>query len=104
MEANELVEKAKNIANQDNPDNEQAYKLLLNAYEKGSPEATYAIATWYLHGYYVERDLKLAFLFLKEAAGKSWPDALFDLAFSYEEGIYVKKNRKKLFICIYRRL
>ena len=50
MKNDELIQTARELVKQDVPDYEQAYKLLDLAYKRGSPEATYAIATWYLHG------------------------------------------------------
>lgn len=98
MEANELVEKARNLALQESPDYEKAYNLLLEAHNIGSAEATYAIATWYLHGgNYLDKDYTKGTQYLKKAAEKYWPAALYDLAISYERGLYVKKNRTKAF-------
>ncbi|WP_423853239.1 hypothetical protein [Acinetobacter guillouiae] len=50
MTNDELIQKVRELVKQDVSDCEQAYKLLDFAYKRGSPEATYAIATWYLHG------------------------------------------------------
>ena len=58
-------------------------------------EATYALATWYLHGKYFKQDLRKAAMLLREAARSNIADALYDLAVSYEEGKGVKKNLEK---------
>ena len=92
METTKLVQQARELTIQKNPDFEKAYALLLQAYEAGSAEATYAIATWYLHGQYLKTDFRIGTKYLKKAANQNWPDALYDLAISYEGGLHVKKR------------
>jgi len=99
LKNDELIQTARELVKQDIPDYEQAYKLLDLAYKRGSPEATYAIATWYLHGgHFLEQDYVKGTEYLKKAAEMKWPDAMYDLAVSYERGVYVSKNQKKAFL------
>jgi TPR repeat protein len=76
---------------------EAAYTLFHKSHELGNPMSTYAIGTWYLHGRYVEVDMKKAVVFLAKAAKKNVPEALYDLAVCYELGKGIKKNLKQSF-------
>lgn len=105
LENDELIQTARELVKQAVPDYEQAYKLLDIAYKQGSPEATYAIATWYLHGsHFLEQDYVKGTKYLKKAAKMKWPDAMYDLAISYEGEMYVSKNKKKAFYYTYMQL
>jgi uncharacterized protein len=70
------------------PDVGKALALLKEAHAAGDNRATYALATWYIHGKapVVKRDLGNAVALLKEAARAGNPDALFDLGVAYESG------------------
>ncbi|WP_156909309.1 tetratricopeptide repeat protein [Ottowia thiooxydans] len=80
-------------ATRSHPDMKLAQSLLEKAHQGGDPRASYALATWYLHGdkaYPV--DLKQAIKLLKTAAGADIDDAHFDLAYCYEVGLGIRKN------------
>ena len=81
----------------DNPNEELAFSLFERAHESGDPRATYAIATWYLFGGYVKKNINRAVLLLKESARKKIPDAMYDLAVCFEDGTGVKRGKKKAF-------
>ena len=83
-EAERLLEASRAAALQGNCG--AAWEDLHGAHALGSPEATYAIATWYLHGRHVDQDWVLAVQFLEQAAAAEWPDALSDLAICYATG------------------
>jgi uncharacterized protein len=77
------------------PDLDQAFRLLSKAHKHGDARATYALATWYLHGKHVARNLRTAIALLRAAAAGDVPGALFDLAVSYEKGLGAAKNERK---------
>ena len=79
------------------PNEELAFSLFEQAHESGDPRATYAIATWYLHGRYVNKNINKAVALLKQSARKKIPDAMHDLAVCYEKGAGVKKGKRKAF-------
>lgn len=81
----------------DNSNEALAFSLFEQAHESGDPRATYAIATWYLHGRYVKKNINKAVLLLKQSARKKVPDAMYDLAACYEGGTGVKKGKRKAF-------
>jgi TPR repeat protein len=76
-------------------DFDRAFKLLMRADKSGDARATYALATWYLHGKHVAQNVRKATTLLRRAAAKDVPDALFDLAVSHEKGIGVSKDQRK---------
>lgn len=71
--------------------------LLTAAHEAGDPRATYALATWYLHGRVFKKNVRRSVTLLREAAKRRIPDALYDLAVCYERGEGVSKNSRKAF-------
>lgn len=80
------------------PDTEKALQLLQSAHNKGDAHASYALATWYHHGVYVERDLKKAVSLAKAAVAKeNIPEAFFNLAVSYERGEGTVKSESKAY-------
>lgn len=76
----------------------KVYDLLVLADKAGDARATYALATWYLHGTrFTKRNRIRAVELLRRAAAENIPGALFDLAVSFEKGIVVKKSVRKAF-------
>ncbi len=74
LKNDELIQAARELVKQTVPDYEQAYKLLDLAYKQGSPEATYAIATWNLHGgHFLKQDYVKGTKYLKKATKMKWP-------------------------------
>lgn len=69
-----------------------AAKLLKEAHSGGDRRATYALATWYIHGRYFPIDAHKAFRFLKQSAKAGIPEAIFDLGHAYEVGFGTKKS------------
>lgn len=69
--------------------------MLQRAVELGSVEASYALATWYLFGKHVPRDLKRAVALLETAARGRSPAAMFDLGVCFEMGLGVRRNSKR---------
>jgi len=84
------------------PDLERAYAGLTVAHGQGDVRATYALATWYLHGRHVRRNLRKAIALLRHAAKRGYTEALFDLAVSYEKGIGIRRNERKAAECYLR--
>jgi TPR repeat protein len=74
---------------------EAVSKLLETAHEAGDARATYALATWYLHGKHFKKNVRKSVSLLRKAASQDLPDALFDLAVCYERGEGMKSNAKK---------
>ncbi len=79
------------------PDSSWAFNLLQQALNKGDVAAAHALATWYLHGTHVKRNLARGVALLHQAAEKNVPEALFDLAVCYEKGAGVRKSEKKAY-------
>ncbi len=80
------------------PQTKAVYDLLLKADKSGDARATYALATWYLHGSeFTKRSIPRATALLKIAAAADIAAANFDLAVSYKKGIGVRKSESKAF-------
>lgn len=94
---NDFYEEALAEMSNDKSDPERALELLNTALEKGSPDAAYALGTWYLHGEHVEKDTAKAMVLLKRAADKNVAAACYDLAVSYETPKGVASNLEKAF-------
>ena len=93
--ADALYKKALAEASKKKPSLDRAFELLNRAVEAGSNDATYALATWYLHGQHVAPNLTKGTRLLKIAAKNLVPDALYDLAVSYETGKGVRRNEPR---------
>ena len=93
----DLYDKALSEMSKKNPNKEKVFKWLTQSMEGGNAEASYALATWYLHGEYVEKDISKATILLKRAVDKNIPNACYDLAISYEKSCGVSKDLKKAF-------
>lgn len=63
----------------------------------GSSDATYALATWYLHGTFFKKNIATGTRLLKMASEAGIAHACYDLAYSFEAGIGVKQNLPKAF-------
>jgi TPR repeat protein len=81
-----------------NPNIKNVLNNLNQAYNLGSMDACYALATWFLHGTHVKKDMKKAISLLKISAAKKHSDALYDLAVCYEEGKGIEKDERKAFL------
>lgn len=76
----------------------QVYDLLLEADRSGDARATYALATWYLHGSkFTRKNIPRGNEMLQRAAAKNIPEAAYDLAVSLEKGLGVEKSEKSAF-------
>ena len=76
----------------------RVYDLLIEADALNDVRATYAIATWYLHGSpFTKISYPKAVRLLKRAAQGGIADAAFDLAVSYEKGAGIGKSVSKAF-------
>jgi TPR repeat protein len=71
---------------------EKAYGLLSSASADGDAYAHYAVGTWYLHGFFVKKDIRNAAGLLRKAADANVSSAAFDLAVCYELGQGVSQN------------
>lgn len=82
-----------------NPNVSRALTKLRAAAKEGSADASYALATWYLHGNepHVKKNIREATRLLRLGVEGKVPAAMFDLAVSYESGIGVKGNPQKAF-------
>jgi len=78
-----------------NADLGEVANMLTEAHEAGDARATYALATWHLHGKFFKKNLRVALRLLRQAAGAGVPEALYHLAVCYEEGSGVATNRSK---------
>lgn len=66
--------------------------LLTAAHEAGDARATYALATWYVHGRFFKKDTRKGIALLREAARSNIAVALYELAGYYEVGHGLRKN------------
>lgn len=64
---------------------------------ENDPRAKYALRSLYLHGKYVESDMKKSYQLLREAADENILEASCELAYFYENGVIVRKNFKTAF-------
>lgn len=92
MSTYDLAEKK---ARRKNPPLAEVARLLEAAHEAGDARAAYALATWYLHGKFFEKNMRRAVALLREATEGDVPDALYDLALCYENGEGVRRNAAK---------
>src|SRR5688572_335094 len=99
-----LYDKANTLATSEDPPWPKVHQLLLRADAAGDLRATYALATWHLHGnsdLAIKRNLRRAIPML-EAAAQSVPDAMYDLAIAYELGAGTRANPAKAFYWYFR--
>lgn len=87
-----LYNKALSEATSEPVNNDKAFQYLERSAKVGNYKATYALATWYLFGKHVKKDLKKGVDLLKIAADMGSSDACFDLAVSYEKGKGIEEN------------
>ena len=73
----------------------KAHALLQAAADDGDGYSIYAIATWYLHGFFLKKNLRDATRLLRKAADAQVAFACFDLAVCYETGVGVKQDLSK---------
>jgi TPR repeat protein len=97
MVGENLYKKALKEASKDDPNVTLILELLKKSIAKGNPRATYALGTWYLHGKYIEQDLKKAIDLITKASKNNVPEACFDLAVCYEKGKGIRQNEQKAF-------
>lgn len=71
---------------------DKAYALLQAAVDDGDASSKYALGTWYLHGFFVKKNMRTAIKLLREAADENVAFAAFDLAVCYERGEGVKRD------------
>jgi uncharacterized protein len=98
MQMNSKYERALKLAEGRSGKTRKVYDLLVAADKAGDPRATYALATWYLHGSrFTKKDLARGNEMLQQAASKNVPDAAYDLAVSLEKGLGIRKSERKSF-------
>jgi TPR repeat protein len=83
----------------ENPNLLKSLHLLEAADTAGDARATYALATWYLHGQppVLRQDRKKAVSLLERAAEAGVADALYDLGVSYEKGEVDEPDHRRAF-------
>jgi len=95
--AQAAYQRALELAKRESYSVQEVLTLLTDADKAGSPEASYALGTWYLFGKNVRKNHVKAVEFLKRAARFDIPNAAFDLAVCYEKGSGVEKNQTTAF-------
>ena len=80
----------------------KVYELLRLEMNSGNHEAQYAIGTWYLHGFFLKKNIRKGISLIAEAADNGVADAAFDMGVSYELGAGRKVNEKKA-LCYFMR-
>ena len=93
----DLYDTALKEMSKQSPNKKKVVELLNKSIDSGNPKAAYALATWYLHGEYVEKDLSKGIMLLKRASDKNVPEACYDLAICYEKPEGVTENLEKAF-------
>ena len=69
-----------------------AFELLQKSAMYKNSQACYALATWYLHGKYVKKDIETGNRYLMLSAEAKNPDALFNLGISWETNRHCAKQ------------
>jgi len=95
--AREIYDRALSEALDERADRRKIAGELLIAAELGLADAHYAIATWYLNGIGVDKDVDKGVEHLEAAALENHPSALFDLAVCFENGQRKPINLKAAF-------
>jgi len=90
-------EKALELMSESDPNIKRVIHLLEESVEEGNSEASYALATWYLHGTNLSKNINKGAALLNNAADTNHPDACFDLAICYEKGAGVSQSFEKAF-------
>jgi len=98
MKGDRLYQLALKKALMDDVDLDEVFTLLMKAKKVNNYKATYALATWYLFGTHVKKNVYKAFELLFEAAEHNVAEACFDIAISYEKGIGTPKNLNEAFL------
>lgn len=98
-DAQRMVREAHRILLRHDGDKSKAFELLLQADKLKSAEAAYALGSWYIYGFRVERDFRKAVHFLKRAMKRGSGDAAYDLAICLERGNGISKNKVEAFRC-----
>jgi uncharacterized protein len=70
----------------------RAHELISAAAESGDPLASYALGTWFLHGFFVKKNRSRGISLIRFSAEKNVASAAFDLAVAYELGEGVSKS------------
>jgi TPR repeat protein len=78
-----------------NGDINRVSRFLRAALNAGSPDAAYALGTWYLHGHNVRMNWRRAVGLLRQAAEGNVADAMYDLALCYEKGAGTRKSLRR---------
>ena len=74
---------------------ERVAALLQESHRQGDVRATYALATWHIHGANLPRNRSAAIKLLRKASNGGIREAKFDLGHAYELGIGVTKSYEK---------
>jgi uncharacterized protein len=74
---------------------ERVAELLQESHRQGDVRATYALATWYIHGANLPRNRSAGIKLLRKASNGGIREAKFDLGHAYELGIGVTKSYEK---------
>src|ERR1700761_9323623 len=91
-------ERALKLARGPEGESRVVFDLLTASHNEGDARATYALATWFLHGsLFTPINKKKAVALLKVVAKAGVADAAFDLAVSYEIGEGIAKSPKLAF-------
>lgn len=74
---------------------ERVAELLRESHRQGDVRATYALATWHIHGVNLPRNRSAGIKLLGKASKGGIREAKYDLAHAYEMGIEVAKSYEK---------
>ena len=75
-----------------------AYAALKEAFDAGSHDAAYLLASWHLSGTHVPQSFEKAIPYLQFAIEGDVADAYFDLAVSLETGQGIAKDERQAFL------
>lgn len=79
----------------DEKEYEEAFKLFMEAAEKGHVGAQYMLGEAYFWGNGIEKNKEKAFRWYKLAAKNGYVDAYYDVGYSYYNGVGVERNEKE---------
>ncbi|MEL6364687.1 MAG: hypothetical protein AAFR11_07610 [Pseudomonadota bacterium] len=90
--AEELFNRALELARSEPPDFAGAEQLLLQAQNIGLPKADYALGSWYFFGRHYDKNVDRGIALMTKAADAGVVDAALELAIAYERGEEVVQN------------
>jgi len=96
----EQMKKVTKLIKKEDWDAWQVWELINQAHELNDPRASYAISSWYFHGYFPvvkRKNFKKAIYFLEPALKANIPFAFYNYAISLDLGKGIERNEIEAF-------